>query len=120
MQRRNIRLSLAAILVGAVLVAGSLACFSGGDDAEDTGPDLDKIERQTRDNIVELAVLSAQFDHMEKANQELFARIAALSGENQALNHRIAALEEENRELTHRIAVLESAAPTGAGSSPAK
>lgn len=106
MQKRNIQRGLTATLAAIILLLSAAACVADSDnDTTDYDAKLNRIDRLTTDNLIDLEVLNARFTQLEQANQRA--------------SDRIAALESENRELTHRISVLESAAPTTAGAADA-
>ena len=92
MHKRHTLRALIIILGCSVMLAGALACGTGGEEQAD---ELARVEGIATKNLVELEVIQARLSQMEEAEA------------NNALSDRIADLEAENQQLTHRLAVLE-------------
>ncbi len=105
MQNRNIKMSLIGILAGAILI-GALACGFGGDDEAKAETELERISQQSTTNLVNIQVLTARVDQLEKSNETLSGDIAELKTENAELANRIDAAQ-----AAVMAAVSASAAP---------
>lgn len=88
---------LFAILAGALLTTGAVACIFGGED--ETAAELERIDGVATANKVDLEVLKTQ--------------VKEIAEEGGSGDERLAKLEKENQELKNRIAVLEGVSGAG-------
>ncbi len=95
MPKGNIQRGLTAALVGAILIIGVTACglVGGGGDAEEEVAAMLELEQQATDNVIKLEVLTARFEQLDEANQNLSKRIDMMTEENQKLAGRVTQLE---------------------------
>ena len=95
MPKGNIQRGLTAALVGAILIIGVTACglVGGGEDAEAEVAAMLELEQQATDNVIKLEVLTARFEQLDEANQNLSKRIDMMAEENQKLAGRVTQLE---------------------------